>query len=30
MPFEFYSNLQRRIRALLPPQLQTIGDFHFF
>ncbi|MEY2659163.1 MAG: Sensory/regulatory protein RpfC [Pseudomonadota bacterium] len=30
MPFEFYSNLQRRIRALLPPQLQTVGDFHFF
>ena len=30
MPFEFYTNLQRRIRALLPPQLQTVGDFHFF
>lgn len=30
MPFEFYSNLQRRIRAMLPPQLQTVGDFHFF
>jgi signal transduction histidine kinase/CheY-like chemotaxis protein len=30
MPTSFYSNLQSRIRGLLPPRLQTVGDFHFF
>ncbi|MDI9331312.1 MAG: hypothetical protein QM527_08400 [Alphaproteobacteria bacterium] len=30
MPFEFYSNLQRRIRAYLPRHMQTVGDFHFY
>lgn len=30
VPFEIYTNLQRRIRALLPGHLQTVGDFHFF
>jgi signal transduction histidine kinase/CheY-like chemotaxis protein len=30
MPTSFYSNLQTRIRGLLPPRLQTVGDFHFF
>lgn len=30
MSTSFYSNLQSRIRGLLPPRLQTVGDFHFF